>query len=146
LWFGRSAAEAELAHGLEQRLRPAAVEVDAEPAAEVEEIAQRERPLRGDSGTVERARSVDEHPPVRHLGKELVDRLVEPQAAFLDDHQRSDRRHGLRHGRDAKQGVALDLSVLAVRQGAGGAHLHFAVTRGEPRGAADAPPLDMAQQ
>ena len=111
----RAGAQAELAHRLEQRLRPRRLEVHAEPEPEREHVVQRDRPVGGDGVAVDRAPRVDEHPPVGELGQQVVDGIVEPQPALLDEDQRADGDDRLGHRRDAEDRVAADR--LAPRRG-----------------------------
>ena len=102
----RTGAQPELAHRVEQRLRPRRREVHAEPEPERQHVVHRDRPLGRDGVAVDRPRGVDEHPPVGQLGQQLVDRIVEAQPALLDEEQRADRHDRLGHRGDAEDAVA----------------------------------------
>ena len=99
------AAEVERVHRLHERLRPRRGEVHAETEAEREQVVDRDGPV---AGTVSPRRppAVDEHAPVRQLGKQVVDRVVEPQPALLDEDHRRHGRDRLGHRRDAEDAVA----------------------------------------
>ena len=56
----------------------------------------------GHGVAVDRSPRVDEDPPVGELGQQVVDRIVEPQPALLDEDQGADRDDRLGHRRDAE--------------------------------------------
>jgi hypothetical protein len=144
LRLGRTAAEAELTHLLQQRLRPRGGEVHAPPQPERQEVAERDRPVRRDGVAVERPPPVDEHPPIGQLGQQVVDRVVEAQAALLDQDQRADRSDRLGHRGDAEDAVALDGRRFAPAEAARPPHLDVVIAGRQPGDAADVVPFDVA--
>ena len=76
------------------------------PSLERQQVPERDRPL-GGHGVVERAVSPGQHPPRSELGQELVDRVVEPEHALLDQDEGGDGGDRLRHRRDAEDRVRL---------------------------------------
>ena len=106
LRFGRAAPMPRSLHRFEQRLGPRRLEVHADPETERQDVVHRDRPMRRDGVALDRAPRVDEHPPVGELGKQVVDRVLEPEPALLDEDERGHRDDRLRHRRDAKDGVA----------------------------------------
>ena len=62
-------------------------------------------------GVVDRAVDPADHTPIGELGQESVDGFVEPDDALLEQDHRGHRGDRLAHGRDAKDGVALDASI-----------------------------------
>ncbi len=85
-----------------------------------------------------------EHLPVGQLGQPLVDRLVQSQPALVDEDQRGDSGHGLRHRRDAEDGVLGDRRATAGFERAGHAAADLTPSGDEPRQTDDAAAVDVA--
>jgi hypothetical protein len=79
----------------------------AEAHREREQVTYGDRAL-GRHGVVERRVEPGEHPPAGELGEQVVDRVVEPQHALLDQHQRGDRGDRLGHRGDPEDRVPGD--------------------------------------
>ena len=90
---------------------------EAEP--EAEQILDRDRPM-GGHGVVELGVDRAQHAAVGELRQQLVDRLLQPQQALVDQRQR--RRRGDRLGQrgDPEDRVALQRRVVAERRRADG--------------------------
>ena len=114
-WAG---AQVEHGHRLEHRLRPGAREVHAQPEPEREQVPHRDRPGGGDRLAVDGTVRIDQHPPVGELRQQVVDRLVEPEPALLDEDEGCDGDDRLGHRRDAEERVAAHWFGLAAGQGA----------------------------
>jgi hypothetical protein len=143
LRLGRTAAQTETVQSLEERLRPWRLEVHAEAEPEGEHVVQGDRPVGRDGVAVDRSPPVDEHPPVGELWEQVVDGIVEPQAALLQEDQCGDGGHRLAHRGDAEDRVPLHRGRLAAGQRAGDADLDVLVTGRQPGDAADGAVLDV---
>ena len=108
----------------ERQLCGSSAEVVAEAHPEREQVPNRDRPL-GGHRLVERRRSGHQHPAIGELGQPGIDRVVEPDPSFVDEHQRSQRGEGLRHRRDAHDRVAPHRATAGI----------------EPAGSADVGPV-----
>ena len=144
LRFRRTPAEAEVAHRLQQRLRPRRLEVHAPAELEREDVVHGDRTLRGDRLAVHRPAWLDEDAPPGELGQEIVDWILEPEPALLDEDQRADGGDRLGHRGDAEDAVALNRLIAAAGQTAGEAHLDVVISGGQPGHAADRVALDVA--
>jgi hypothetical protein len=138
LRFRRTAAQSELAHGLEQRLGPGRLEVHPEPERERQDIANRDRPASRDGVAVKWTAPIDEHPSVGELGDQRVHRILETQLAVLDQEQRPDSNDRLGHGGDAENAVPTNGFGFAAGEAAGDADLDVVAAGRQPRNAADA--------
>ena len=127
------------------RIRAGRREHGAEAHAEREEIFERDRPPCRNR-VVERGVDRAQHLPVRELGHELVDRVVEAERAVVHERQCGHRRDRLRERRDAEDRVApegrsvgergradhLDVDVVTARdQGDKSGQLPFVDVRSE---------------
>ena len=72
-----------------------------------QEIAERDRPLRR-IGLVERAIGIAQDAQLRQLWSVTRDRIVQREAAFIEQRQGGGGSHRLRHRRDSKDRVPLD--------------------------------------
>ena len=78
-------AQPEGGHRLDQRLRPRCGEVDPQPELERQHVADGDRTAGGDRRAVDGPAWVDEHATVGQLGQQVLDGVVEPQPALLDE-------------------------------------------------------------
>jgi hypothetical protein len=85
-----------------------------------------------------------QHPAVGQLGKQVVDRVVEPEPALLDEDERGHRGDRLGHRRDAEDAVGPHRDRAVAVERAGGAGVHLAAPRHRPGQPGDVTRLDMA--
>ena len=143
LRLGRTGAQAQVGHRVHEGPRPRRSEVHPDAEPEREDVAHRDGARRGHGLAVEWSATVDEDVAARELGQQIVDGLVESEPAILDEDQRSNRAHRLRHRREAEDRVARDRPPLAPRQGAGDADFDVTVARGEPGETSGVSQIDM---
>ena len=95
----------------------------AEAEPEAEEVFEGDRPVGGDR-VVELGVDRPQHTPVRQFGQKVVDRILEPEEALLDQRHRRDGGDRLCERGDPEDGVARERGVCGEGRRADGVDVH----------------------
>ena len=133
LWFRRTAAQGELTHRVEQRLRPGRLEVHPEPEPEREDVVNCDLTVRRNRVSFEGSTPVDEHAAIGELGKQRVDGIRQTQRGLLHEEQRPERDDRFRHRGNAKDAVSTNRIGISPGEVPGRADLDVIAAGGKPR-------------